>query len=699
MMVVPPNLKKTNMSHTLLTRCSIVGFACLLPLAVCAKPKAPPATGTTVEQGKFILHKFAQPIGLETWEITRDAGGYQLSDKFEFKDRGTPVPLTMQFAYDNLGAPQSFRIKGKNSRLSEIDQSVVVSDKTVRMRVDGVDQSLDKPKAFFPIAGYAPTAQQLMLMRYWLKNGMPASLRTLPSGTVHITKRGQDRFTLNGKPVVLDRYLVNGLIWGRETIWLDQARNLVALVSIDAEFDHFESIRDGYQSLLSSFLTKAGEDELASMKEFAGKARSDASKTLALVGGTLIDATGKPAIPDAAVVIANHRIVAAGPRSQVSIPEGATRIDTTGKTIMPGLWDMHAHFEQVEWGPIYLAAGVTTVRDCGNEFEFITAVRDGLARGQGIGPQLLPAGLVDGTGERALGVQRVDSDADAQKWVQRYHDAGFKQMKVYSSMTRDNVASVARYAHRLGMSVTGHIPSSMGLVEGVEAGMDQVNHIVYLYDAMQAEGKSPMSKGMRKMKLEDLKSFSVTSPEAQKLIDFMKAHHIVVDPTVALWEVVTRNRPSTPIASFEPGVGKLPQELAVSFGTPSQENAEEKEKLELAFQRMLEIIGALHKAGIDIVAGTDQAVPGHSIYRELELYVKAGFTPLEALQSATSVPARVMGMEKIAGTIEPGKRADIIILNANPLEDISNIRSVDKVIANGALYDAAPLWKSVGFKP
>ena len=687
------------MSHTLLTRCSIVGIACLLPLAVLAKPKTPTNIEPTVEQGKFILHKFAQPIGLETWKVSRQPDGYRLTDNFEFKDRGTPVALTMKFAYDKSGIPQSFNIKGKNSRLSEINQSVVVSDKAVRVQVDGAEQTLDKPKAFFPIAGYAPTAQQLMLMRYWLNHGKPEALRTFPSGTVQITKRGQDRFTLAGKPVVLDRYLVTGLIWGRETIWLDQAHNLVALVSIDAEFDHFESIRDGYQSLLPSFLTKAGEDEMASMKEFAGKAHSDPSKTLALVGGTLIDATGKPAIADAAVVIANHRIVAAGPRAQVAIPEGATRIDTSGKTIMPGLWDMHAHFEQVEWGPIYLAAGVTTARDCGNEFEFITAVRDGLARGQGIGPQLLPAGLVDGTSERALGVQRVDSDADAQKWVKTYHDAGFKQMKVYSSMTRDNVASVARYAHELGMSVTGHIPNSMGLVEGVDAGMDQINHIVYLYDAMQSGDKSPMSKGMRKMKLEDLKSFSVTSPEAKKLIEFMKAHHVVVDPTMALWEVVTRNRASTPISSFEPGVGKLPPELSVTFGTPVEENAEEKEKLELAFRRMMEIVGALHKAGIDIVAGTDQAVPGHSIYRELELYVQAGFTPLEALKSATSVPARVMGMDKEAGTIEAGKRADVIILNANPLENISNIRSVDKVIANGTLYDAAPLWKSVGFKP
>lgn len=678
-----------------LIRCSIVGIAGLLPLAVWSQP----TLGTVAEQGKFILHKFAQPIGLETWQVARQPGGYQLTDNFEFKDRGTPVPLTMKFAYDQSGAPQSFIIKGKNSRMSSIDQTVVVSGKSVRVQAGGAEQFIAKPKAFFPIAGYAPTAQQLMLMRYWLSHGMPAALPTLPSGSVQISKRGQDRFTLDGKPVVLDRYLVTGLIWGRETIWLDHARNLVALVSIDAEFDHFESIRDGYQQLLPEFLAKAGADEMANMKEFAGQPRNDPSKALALVGGTLIDATGKPAIPDAVVVIANHRIVAAGPRALVAIPDGATRIDTAGKTIMPGLWDMHAHFEQVEWGPIYLAAGVTTARDCGNEFEFITAVRDELAHGQGVGPQLLLAGLVDGSGERALGVQRVDSDADALKWVRKYHDAGFQQMKVYSSMTRDNVASVARYAHQFGMSVTGHIPNSMNLVEGVESGMDQVNHIIYLYDAMQADDKSRMSKGLRKLKLEDLESFSANSAEAQKVLEFLKAHHTVVDPTLALWEVVTRNRPSTPIAGFEPGVGKLPPALSVSFGTPSEENPEEKKKMELAFQRMLEIVGVLHKAGVDIVAGTDQAVPGHSLYRELELYVQAGFTPLEALQSATSVPARVMGMSKESGTIEAGKRADVIILNANPLDDIRNIRSVDKVIANGALYDAAPLWKSVGFKP
>ncbi len=116
-------------------------------------------------------------------------------------------------------------------------------------------------------------------------------------------------------------------------------------------------------------------------------------------------------------------------------------------------------------------------------------------------------------------------------------------------------------------------------------------------------------------------------------------------------------------------------------------------------QKYLQIIGALHRAGVPIVAGTDQTVPGYSVYREIELYVQAGFTPMEALQAATLVPARAMKVDRESGTVQAGKRADLDILDANPLENIHNIRSVRWVVANGVLYDPAPLWQSVGFQP
>jgi imidazolonepropionase-like amidohydrolase len=115
--------------------------------------------------------------------------------------------------------------------------------------------------------------------------------------------------------------------------------------------------------------------------------------------------------------------------------------------------------------------------------------------------------------------------------------------------------------------------------------------------------------------------------------------------------------------------------------------------------QFMAVLGALHRAGIPIVAGTDQVVPGHSLHREIELYVKAGFTPMEAIQAATIVPARVMKLDKETGTVEAGKAADLIILDANPLENISNIRTVRSVITGGRLYNTAELWQSVGFKP
>jgi imidazolonepropionase-like amidohydrolase len=149
---------------------------------------------------------------------------------------------------------------------------------------------------------------------------------------------------------------------------------------------------------------------------------------------------------------------------------------------------------------------------------------------------------------------------------------------------------------------------------------------------------------------------------------------------------------------MEPGIDHVAPELReqlINGGIPPQLAADAQK----VSQEELAIIGALHRAGVRIVAGTDQTVPGYSLYRELELYVEAGFTPMEALQAATIVPARAMKVDSDSGSIEVGKRADLDILDANPLENIHNIRSVRSVLANGVLYESAPLWQSVGFKP
>ena len=665
-----------------------LAFAKPLPLTVFAQSPA------EVEHGKFILHKFEQPIGEEAYQITRDGDALNVRIDFKFTDRSTAVPLTAAFSSANDWTPRSFEIKGKNSRETDIDEAVDVQSEKIRLRDRDKWTERTKLPQFFTIAGYAPTTMQMLMVRYWATHGSPAQLATLPRGQVKIEPRGADAVSIDGKPQKFDRFTIEGLIWGRETLWFDANRNLVAAITTDAEFDHFEAIREGYESGLGSFVGLAGSDGMAALAEISKGISGSRAEKIALVGGTLIDGTGRDPVPDSVVVIEKGRIVEAGPKSRVKIPSGAQKVDARGKTILPGLWDMHAHFEQVEWGPIYLAAGATTVRDCGNEFEFITAVRDAVANGRGLGPRLLLAGIVDGTGPSALGVARVDTPEQAKMWTDKYHDAGFQQMKIYSSVKLEEVKDVAEEAHRLGMTVTGHVPIGLNAYQTIEAGQDQINHIPYIVDIMVPTLPADASRLDHANAAANL---DLNSPVAEKAIAFLVQHGTVVDPTLALFEFFSAST-AKPAASIEPGVLKVAPELQAilaDVGPPSPQ-AEISEKV---FAKELAVVGALHKAGVPIVAGTDQTVPGHSLHREIELYVQAGFTPMEAIQAATIVPARVMGLDKEIGTVEAGKRADVIILDGNPLESIRNIRKVEFVITNGAMYNTAELWRSVGFKP
>ena len=652
-------------------------------------------TSTIVEQGKFTLHKFEQAIGEETYEIKRDGDSFAAKVDFKFTDRGSPVPLAVTFRSTQDLTPLSFEIKGRTARSVAIDEAVTIDAGKVHFRTRDKQSDSDAPGgAFFTIAGYAPATMQMLMVRYWATHGSPAQLATLPTGAVKVEPRGQDTIRIGDKDEKLDRYTVEGLIWGRETLWFDANRNLVAEVSTDAEFDHFEAIRDGYESALGDFVGRAGTDGMNALAEISKGISGSRAATLAIVGGTLIDGTGAAPVADAAVVIHDGRIVAAGPRSKVKIPKDANVVDAHGKTILPGLWDMHAHFEQVEWGPIYLAAGVTTARDCGNEFEFITAVRDAVAQGRGLGPRLLLAGVVDGTSTYTIGVERVDTPEQARMWTDRYHDAGFQQMKIYSSVKLEELKAVADEAHRFGMSVTGHIPEGLDAYQAIEAGQDQINHIDYIANIMHA----PLPENASRLdRFKAGANIDLESPEAKKALAFLKEHHTVIDPTLALMEFFTATTAKPP-ASFEPGVNKIAPELAAQLTDvgPPTDRSEIGQKV---FEKEVAIVGALHRAGIPVVAGTDQTVPGHSLHREIELYVQAGFTPMEAIQAATIVPARAMGIEKDSGTVEKGKRGDLILVNGNPLEDIRQIRNVEYVITNGTMFHTAELWQSVGFKP
>lgn len=646
-----------------------------------------------IERGTFRLHRRELPVGEERYEVTREGEALVIRSTFEYSDRNVKVPLSATLRMRQDLTPLSFSVKGKTSRHTDTDVSIEINGLSAAVREGKVSRQVVLPDRYFTINGYAPMSVQMALMRYWIRKGSRGTLMTLPGGEVSIERRGRDVVKVGTQLRQLDRYSIKGVIWGYETVWLDPAQRLAAVVTVNAEHDEFEAIGEDYESALPFFVARAAADRMAALASLAGRMKPQRKGPLAIVGGTLVDGTGKPAVPNVVVVVKEGHIVAVGPRSGVKIPKGASVVDARGKTLLPGLWEMHTHFNQVEWGPIYLAAGITTARDCGNEFEFITAARSAIRSGRGIGPHLLLAGLVDGEGESGNGVIRADTPAEGRAVVHRYRSAGFDQMKIYNLVKPEVLRSIVDEAHGLGMTVTGHVPVTMSAFQAVEAGMDQINHVTFVARAMIPEGDRSASGEAFMLAVARI---DLESPQAKQVIEFFKEHGTVIDVTIARSELAWHSK-ITPVESFEPGIAKVAPELAPSLNSTGVSLA--PSEAEPAFRKLLAIVGALHKAGVTIVAGTDGGTPGHSLYRELELYVRAGFTPMEAIQAATVIPARVMKLDKGVGTIEVGKRADMIIVDGNPLENISNIRKVRFVVSRGQIYESAPLWQSVGFQP
>ena len=498
-----------------------------------------------------MLHKFAKAIGEETYAIHTSGETSTLTSHFLFKDRGQAVPLETTLVLHTADTSLvSYKAKGKISRLSEIDDGIGGTGSTLAITRSGKTETVTPAGPWFVTDGYSPVAMQEQMMRWWLTHARPAAFTVYPSGaTVRITPA--DAVTIGSHAA--HGYAIGGLIWGQESLWMDDAANLVALVSTDAEFDHFEAVREPYESYLGVFIAAAVKSNLAALAQLSASARSAPAHRLAITGATLEDSTGAPSIPDSVILIEDGRIKAVGSRTQVHIPKDTTILDATGKFAFPGLWDMHAHYEQVEWGPIYLAAGVTSVRDVGNEFDFIHALHELLDRKQNpaIGPHIEFAGIIDGLGPISLGAITADTPKEAVDRVQMYKQAGARQIKIYSSVKPEVVRAICEAAHARGMTVTGHIPEGMTAIDGVNDGMDQINHITYespyfMHPVLGADGKPDRTKPQ---------VLQVDGPRANELIATLKAHHTILDPTMVVFESFLN---SVPLNQLEPGVDHLP---------------------------------------------------------------------------------------------------------------------------------------------
>lgn len=631
------------------------------------------------DSGVFLLHKFEQHIGKETYKVYnyKDAKKYIVD--FKFVDRGSPVPLKATLKVNPVGVPLELGIKGSTSRFSTVDDSISIKGNTATIRVNDSTYTKTILPFTFPVTGYSPATVQMLLLKYWNNKKQPATINTLPYGALQIKKAGADILTFNGKPLPLIRYTISGLIWGNEQVWTDNAGKLMCILTIDAEGDKTEMMSEPYESLLPELIKRAAGYGMDAFSKAAPASVAGAG-TIAVTNGTIVNVADGTTTPNGVLLLQNGMIKAIGKAGEVNIPKGATIIDAKGKSILPGLWDMHAHFEQTEWGPAYLAAGVTTVRDCGNELGFIDAVQKAIDSGKGIGPKILMAGIIDGKGPMALGIIQADTKEEAIKAVDTYKERGFDQIKVYSSVKPKILKAICDEAHKLGLTVTGHIPNGMTLKAGVDSGMNMVNHMQYVY-AMMKRNKD--------------RSINFDDSISRAAIKYLEDSKVVIDPTIGVYDLSFRNIKDD-ITKMEPAFYTLPLSLQTQFKNTG-EDAETSASLKPLLAGMSKLVKLLYDGGVPVVAGTDMGFPGFSVARELELYVAAGLTPAQAIKTATLIPAQVMGLADKTGSIATGKNGDIIIVDGNPLTNIRNIRNVKVVIKAGKIYDPGTLHRMVGF--
>lgn len=264
--------------------------------------------------------------------------------------------------------------------------------------------------------------------------------------------------------------------------------------------------------------------------------------------------------------------------------------------------------------------------------------------------------------------------------VRRYKDSGFVQIKIYSSVQPAVAKAICDEAHRLGLTVTGHIPTGMTLEDGVDSGMDMVNHIAYVPRILATNPD---------------RTIIWNDPKTEEGLNFIKEHGVVIDPTLGVYEMMTRNVKNN-ITTMEPAFNTLPEPLQALFVNTGMEPDSAAKFLPM-FRDWEKLVKVLHDRGVPIVAGTDMGFPGYSVDRELELYVDAGLTPLEAIRTATLEPALVMKQTAVSGSLMAGRTADLIIVNGDPLHHIRDIRKVQVVIKDGQVYDPVALHRLAGF--
>jgi hypothetical protein len=611
---------------------------------------------------------------------------------FEFNDRGRGPKIAAHYMVSADGQPIRLDVTGNDYLKAPVDEHFVLEGGIAHWK--STSEKGQAPAPGFYVSNNGPAAELALLVGALLKaKGAPVKL--LPAGEARLERLADVTIEDHGQKAHVTEFAITGLSFEPQTVWLDDDLHFFG-----SPGKWFAVLREGWEGTNDQLYALDRSAEDARNARLARELAQHPNHPVVVEHVRLFDSERAAVREDQTVVINGDRVAVVGPSAATDTPKDALHIDGTGKTLLPGLFDMHAHAQALD-GLLNIASGVTSVRDMGNDIEELNHLQGQWDSGAAIGPRVWKAGFIDGRSPfQAPTAVFADTVEEAQAAVNRYADLGYIQIKVYSSLKPELVPGIVKTAHARGLRVSGHVPNGMIASQFVEGGADELQHINFIFlnflesqvkDTRTPERFTAVGANAAKLDLE--------SKEVNAFIELLQKHHTTVDVTLATFEGMFTGRPGTASPDFVPVLSRLPAQIqrgTLTGGLPV--SAQNDQLYRDSYDAMLRMTKRMYDAGIPILAGTDAAA-GIMLHRELELEVRAGIPAAKALQIATFNAARLLKQENDLGSIAPGKRADFVLVEGNPVERMSDIRRCRLVMKNGVLYKSADVYAAVGIKP
>jgi len=659
-------------------------IASILSLLLGAAPNVPALPSDIPKDAtRFTVLMMGAPAGQQAiWH----SGSGTVRVFYQYNDRGRgPKTYTTLTLRDGL--PVSEEIDGNDYMKDAVSERFSLGDGVASWKSKAEQGTRPVSAPAFYVSMYGPPADGALLARALLDNGRKLAL--LPDGEARIERVLQHRVRKGGKSQRVTLYAITGIDFSPSYLWLDDRQDLFAEGGVWQGV-----IREGWEAEMPALIK---QQQRAQQQRALDQARRLAHRPLGAVvfhDATLFDARTAAMVPHQDVVVEGNRIRSVGPAGEP--PAGAEVIDARGKTILPGLWDMHAHVTRND-GLLNLAAGVTTVRDLANDIDDLRARKKRIEEGKELGTRIVMAGFMDGPGPYQGPTKVLVSTPDeGRRWVDKYASLGYVQIKLYSSIEPELVEPIAKEAHAKGLRVSGHVPANLTAAECVRLGYDEIQHVNFLLLNFMPDVKETRTPARFLEPARRAADLDLASPEVRAFIGLLKERGTALDLTLSAFESLFLDRPGTMAVGMAMVADRLPVQVRRAFlagSLPVPPGMDERYRK--SWEKTLALVHELWKAGVPIEAGTD-ALAGFSLHRELELDTQAGIPPPQVLQLATLGAARIMRLDAELGSLEPGKLADLVVVDGDPAQDISAVRKTAVVMKDGMLYRPAELYAELG---